>query len=160
MRRNPTAAMLAGLIAITLTGCGGGYVTIPPDPGDVASQNPNSPKVRELMAKSLAAVLEQAQLETPVTLAMPETTTKLTHAAVASKVEGALGPEEKAPADAPTLEVTGVRIRANEAAVDILRPRSQGESVKQLVTASAKWDLFTGWNIQRVRVWRGVESPD
>jgi hypothetical protein len=144
-------------LAIGLAGCSGTYVNIPPEPGDVASQNPNSSRVRELVTKSLKMVISDAGLQGPIELQMPDATTKLTHAAIADAVPQVIAPDaEDGPEPEAQMQVTGVRIRGTNGEVDVRRPRSAGSDVMQLVTAYSDWAPFSGWTVQRVRVWRGV----
>jgi len=149
--------VLVCLVSAMLIGCGGMYVNIPPEPGDVAQQNPNNARVRALLARAFEAVIDDANLEGPVRLELPEATTSLTHAAVADEVSKALSPDEEGEATA-TLTATGVRIRGTQGEVDIRRPAGPDGDTTELTTVYAHWDTFIGWTVSRVRVWRGVQD--
>jgi len=157
MLRSTLRIGLALSLLVSLAGCGGTYVNIPGQAGDVASQNPNSSGVRQLIGNSVEMVISDANLEGPIALEMPEATSRLTHVAVAENVPKVIVPgAETQPTPAVTMEVTGVRIRGTQGEVDIRRPRSASTEVKQLVTAYGQWAAFSGWTVTRTRVWRGV----
>lgn len=150
------------ILAAALVGCQGpAYVNIPPQKGDVASHNPNGRTVRAVVVAVIDAVIQQTPLDGPVALGLPEGAEMLTYEAVADLVASEVVPAPPADeAEAGTmarLSVTQVRVRGNRAEVDAVRAAPGAD--EQLVTATASWDPFGGWHVERIRPWR-IPVPD
>lgn len=157
MRRLAIQSLLMLTLATLVTGCGPTYVNIPPQPGDVASHNPNSARVRNLLTAAFQHVIDQGNYAGPIALNLPETTTALTHAAVADAISNALGPDEEG-SPAVTLNAIQVRIRGTRAGVDIRRPIEGQTSDSELVTVNAKMSGLNNWNVTGVRVWGDLDD--
>jgi hypothetical protein len=156
MLRSAISATL-GLILVAATGCSGTYVNIPHQAGDLASQDPNSARVRDLLTKATKDVIRTHNLPSPVQLNMPEATSNETHAVVASNIGGVIAPgAQTQPEPATTINVIAIRIRGTEGEVDFRAPTRAGSDVKTLITAYADWAMFSNWTIQRTKVWPGV----
>jgi hypothetical protein len=159
MLRSTMSLSLALLVTALLAGCSGAYVNIPHEPGDLASQDPNSSRVRDLLAKSCREIVSTYNLSTPVALELPEATTRKTHAVVAADVPGAIAPGAQTQAQAATtLKITGIRVRGTNGQVDVRAPTRPGSEVDQLITAYAHWAAFSNWTVQRTKVWPGVTA--
>ena len=140
-----------------LCGCTN-YVNIPAQPGDVAGHNPNRHVVRVVLSESLQAVLKKHPFEGPFAILLPETTSTKTYDFVASKTsKQAVWPGNKTRSDLPILEVKQLRIRGQDASVDIVRATTahlESGSPNQVVTVDLKWHPLQGWLTQRIRGWR------
>jgi len=164
MLRHGPMTSLSLLIALTLAsfpGCASPYVNIPHEAGDVASENPNTENIRDLLAKSCNEVIRTNNLEGPIALDLPDETNKKTHRIVAGNVRGAISPgAETRPEPKATLRIVGVRTRGLNGEVDIRAPTRPGSSARPLHTVYADWALFSHWSVQEVRVWPGVREGD
>lgn len=132
------------------------YVNIPGQLGDFARHNPNDLAVRAVLAESLTAIAEAYPVEDQFAILLPDTTTAETYHAVTKKTnKQAVWPGNKDRADLPILEVKQVRIRRQDAWVDIVRTlHSNSEQMEEMiVTVELKWHPLQGWLTQRVRPW-------
>lgn len=159
MLRFASAFAFTLLTAVLLTGCSGMYVNIPHQPGDIASENPNNERVRDLVAKACTAVIEDNNLPGPVAIKMPDTTSRRTDKIIASRVKGAISPAAQTkPQPATVLKVVGIRIRGSSGEVDMRAPTRGGSEMAVLHSVEANYSAFTHWTVQTVNVWPGVRE--
>lgn len=160
MRRHITLPVLLTLTGLLMLGCQP-YVNIPKQAGDSASHNPDSRTVRDVEVVAVRAAMEQGDVPRPLQLLLPENTSRLTYAAVANALGDIVvvaDDDEETPAAQGVIFVKGIRIRANDADVDIVRPTEDGHD--QLVTVRLTFTIPSGWHSAGVRVWRGVPIED
>lgn len=143
------------LILIAVPACGGPtYVNIPAQAGDFARHDPNSDVVRDVIAEAIRGLMLEQPVQTPYAVVLPEGASVLSHADVARRIgEGAVSPHDESVEPAATVEARKVRIRGNEAQVDVIAPGRGG--VSHLTTVYLEWAPFGGWKAQRIRTWRG-----
>ena len=134
------------------------YVNIPPQDGDIATHNPNDTVVREVLVESLRAIAKQYPFEGEFAILLPAETSSETYGKVATSTsENALWPGNKDRTDLPILDVRQIRIRGQQARVDVVRPLNSHDPVdlaEQVVTAELFWHPLQGWLIRRIRAWR------
>jgi len=159
MTRTIQMTVLLALTCLMTLGCQP-YVNIPSQAADTASHDPNGKTARGTMIVALRAALDDATITGPVQIMLPEHTTKLTYAHVASELgdQAVLPDEEDVAAVVGVIFAKAVRVRGHEGEVDVVRPIGQG--LDQLVTVHVKWRAMGGWGAESVRVWRGVPIQD
>ncbi len=143
---------------ILASGCST-YINIPPQDGDLAQHSPNGATVRLVVSEALHAVVQQYPFDGSYAVLLPEDTTAQTYSEVVSRInDGAVWPGNKDRSDLPIIEVKNIRVRGQDARVDIVWPGEADEEhadpQPQAVTVSMHWHPFKGWVSQRVRVWR------
>ena len=142
-----------GVIALGLGGCAA-YVNIPPQAGDFAGHDINKQGVRAVCIEALNATIADHPIDGRYILVLPQGADPLTY----ETVNMALGDQVSDTADqiGPTLELRQIRIRADRAEVDIIRPAdpSNYQGPGQLVTVYLKRDPLGGWHAKRLHAWR------
>ncbi|BAM03182.1 hypothetical protein [Phycisphaera mikurensis] len=124
------------------------YVNIPSE-GGIAASDPNSFNVRDVVADSIAAAVEREPLEGVYEILLPEGTTQQTYQAVVRQIGGgAIAPDTLRDRPVPSVRVVAVRIRNQDAEVDVVRPSPTGRSV---VRVFLKWYYGGDWAVQRVK---------
>ena len=160
MTRRLLLLLLAGLVAGCTT-----YANIPAEPGSVAISDPNDRAIREIEIEALRAVLAEYPVHGTVEVVLPEGTDGLTYAAVLSALDqpavspnraAATQPAEPQPGPVATLAVRGVRIRNDNAQVDI--DRSGVSGLKQLITVYLKRAPFSEWGVRSIRPWGAIRD--
>jgi len=137
------------------------YVNIPAQPGDFARHNPNDRAVRIVLTEAINAVNKKFPVEGKFAILLPQDTTTKTYHAVSKKSgKQAVWPGNTDRTDLPVLTIKQIRIRRQDAWVDIVRStHNDGKQTDQLMTVEMKWHPLQGWLIQRLRVW-GVKAED
>ncbi len=153
MIKNSVLCLTVGASAL-MSGCLG-YVNIPPQKGDIAVHNPNMVTVRHVLAEALNQMVQAYPFEGRFAVLLPEDTTSDTYEQVVPKVsKKAVWPGNPERDEIPVLEVKRIRIRGQDAQVDIVRPlHGDQKDVSQVVTATLKWHPLQGWVTQRLRAW-------
>lgn len=162
MLRKIAAVLLA--LPLATVGCGGPtYVNVPAQPGDTAFNDANGDVVRAVAAAAVKGMLLEKQVAAPIAVKLPEGATLLTHADVARRIgPDAISPYEEGVEASSVVEVREIRIRGNNAEVDVLAPGPQG--LDQLTSVRLSWAPFAGgWQADNMRTWRAgaqnVMSP-
>jgi hypothetical protein len=178
-----TKIMLGSLVAVAAIfgGCSSnfGYVSIPAERGSVAASNPNTQNVRSVVVTAVEAGLTRFPVGGPYELVLPPQTTAETYAVVTHRLGGDAVVPSNIPAvpldedgkplkqegdpppvvepttlgEFPAVTVEAVRIRGQDAEVDLVRPESAG---RRLLTVSLEWEPGFGWSADPddVRAWR------
>ncbi|MCC6581280.1 MAG: hypothetical protein IT440_12665 [Phycisphaeraceae bacterium] len=155
------AALL--LMTAWLSACSA-YVNIPAQPGDhLARSNPNDAGIDEVVMAAIRAVLDDKPIDGQYQVVLPAGADPLTYAKLLPKLgEDAMWSSDNSTTNLPVLEVTSIRVRTMEAAVDVIRPRVDempAEETRQLVTVELRRYIGAGWMANRVLRWR-ASVPD
>jgi hypothetical protein len=179
MRTRWIASLAAASCLLSLTACSSnpGYVNIPAQRGDVASSDPNTENVRQVIEKAVQASLEQRPIQGPYELVLPERATPETYAVLTYRLgadavipgnipavpldeEGEPIPQEGEPAAAvepvtlaefPALTIKAVRVRGRDGSVDLTRPDAGAAPMHEV---TLRWEAGFGWFAKDVRPWR------
>ena len=169
-----SGVMLLGGIACSTNP---GWVNIPAERGDVASSDPNTENVRQIVQKAVQASLEYESIRGPYELVLPERATPETYAVLTYRLgadavipsnvpavpldeQGKPIPQEGEPLEAvdpislgefPALRVSAVRVRGRRGEVDLVRPET---SLSRLHEIDLEWEAGFGWFAKKVRPWR------
>lgn len=139
-------------ITVSLTACGGTYVNIPAQQGDVAAHDPNDATVRKVMILAIRTATKDVDPGQQLAVSTPRGTTALTEAAIVHVLGGRfVDARTHSRSSKPDIAVTGVRIRGTSAAVDVGRPSATGG--RELVTVDMTWQPFNGWAVDNTQVW-------
>lgn len=159
--------LIAGAIAAVATvgGMGGcaGYATYPRADGSTAISDLNSAPVNTIMATSLAWAAYKYPVapegeQAPFAINLPEGVKPETYDYVVRQIGGGAVPLTHDTADLPTFHIGLIRVRGDEAQVDVLRPVLElspspaGETVYQQVTVRLEGGL-SPWRVVGRREW-------
>ena len=158
--------LLLGVATLASPACTApGYVNIPSQ-GGLASDDPNSRNVREVMVDAVVAAVEREPLEGPFEVLLPEGATQATYQDVVLRVGGgAVTPDTLRDEPIPSVRVAAVRIRSGKAECDLVRPSPTGRGV---VRVFLKFWTGGDWAVERVTPLRlapedlrlGPEAPE
>lgn len=154
--RSPTPCSLAATLFLALAGCA--YVNIPPQQGDLAWHDPNNQTVREVLTRTLKAVLDEQPIEGRFVVLMPDGSSAEPYINLNRVLEN-YDPKawkQVLITDAtPAIHIKQIRIRASEAQVDLVRETNptQPDPHNQLITTQLYWQAPDGWFAHRVRRW-------
>lgn len=170
-RRTLAAPLALGSLALLVSaallsqGCTG-YHSYPPIKGSMASTNPNSPPVDEIMIASLEWVTTRYPVggtvisgETPeFAINLPRGVRKSVYEHVAAKVSDRARPLTPDNASLPTYHIAELWVRDGLAKVTVLRPAHElgpgpdGKPVYQGITLRIEGGLHP-WRVVRHQVW-------
>lgn len=168
MRRNAAIlALVGGATLLGTTGCVN-YASYPAAPGSIAIRNPNTPAVEEVMMAGLrwtanryppaALPSELDEQSGPrMVINLPPGVRGLVYERVANVIPGAepLSPENS---HLPIYHVASIRIRGDQAQLDVFRPvqsvglKPTGETVYQEIRIDLKGGLQP-WRVVNWREW-------
>ena len=151
-----TYKLLTCLPLVLLAGCST-YVNIPKQPGDVAENSPNTPTTSAVTAEALRATIENRPIGRTFEIVLFEDTHPDNARAIVPKVSRhAVWAADNDQGALPTLQVHRLRVRDNNAWVDITRPAhaNHPHSGDQLVTVHLRWSISGGWQATRIEPWR------
>lgn len=163
MRRFSTLVSLVTVCILTMTGCHP-YVNIPPQAGDIASHRVDTESVRQVSVLAIKAVYQDRPTVGPYTLVLAEGSSWATYQ-TALKTLGEFATLDSGP-KVPILEVRELRIRADKAEVDVVRPADDFDPHRlgRQITVYLNWDPFAGWMVTRLHHWQStvpvVEPPE
>ncbi len=156
MSASVMVTMLMTLLMTLLGGCSL-YVNIPRQAGDVARHDPNMVAVGEAEEVALRYLMNDRPMKQPVQIVLPAETSPETYQAMMPQIgELATYNLDGEREDMPTLKVERVLIRHPLAELDVMRPAFIDEPLgpTEMVTVYMKWKPFSGWRVERLRVWR------
>jgi hypothetical protein len=144
------------LLLLCLTcvmGCSA-WATYPPIPGAMQIGRPELEPVPSIMAEAIRFSNERyVEMDEPV-FNLPEGTPDHVYESVRRRLRGGSVMRD---ADELAIHVQQVRVRTNQAQVDVLFPRDDG--LHQLVTLHMRQKLFQVYEVQSTRLWRIHNDP-
>jgi hypothetical protein len=155
-------ALAVAAVSAGLSGCVS-WASYPAGPGEVAVKNPNDPTMLDVMVTGLQWVIRRyppgAGGEGPrLAINLPAGMRERVYQRVAVRVGQGAVPLTTANATLPIYHVAQVRVRGDEAAVDILRPVTElgpspsGEPVYQEVRVNLRGGV-SPWHVVSHREW-------
>lgn len=154
-RRSPLAALaLLVLGALILPGCSG-WATYPPIEGATQIGHPKLEPVPSIMAEAIRYAHDRYLHDGEIVFNLPEGCGSEVYESVKLRLNSPARPLLEA--GQPAVHVNAVRIRAMDAQVDVVYPRSDGHY--ELVTLFMRQKFLHKYEVRDTRLWRIHVSP-
>lgn len=156
--------LVAAVFALGVVGGCVSWASYPAQPGEGAVRNPNDPAIVDVIVVSMEWVVRKYPpgpedgVAPRLAVNLPPGVQPRVYESVARRVGHGAAPLSRARSDLPVYHVSQLRIRGDEAAVDILRPATElglgpdGEPVYQEIRVNLRGGVRP-WEVMSHREW-------